>query len=192
MLVGSIHPEEVVVIRTLLLGILGSLILFSWGFIGHVALGIYDPAYQHFEDESAVAAVLEDNAHGAGLHYLPAEPLRDGSQAEAFVNFVPAGERSGFGAMVRRDLLVGVISVFLVLILLAGDRRGGYWRSVGRFSLAGFALGFVTHAYYWNWFDFPATYFAISVVDQVIAWTLVGLALTPLLGRRGSDVGEGS
>lgn len=93
MLVGSINPEDVVVIRTLLLGFLGSLILFSWGFVGHVALGIYDPAFHHFEEELAVVAVLEDNARGAGVHYLPAEPLRDGSQAEAFVNLVPAGER---------------------------------------------------------------------------------------------------
>ena len=167
--------------RTILLSLLGSVILFFWGFVGHVALGLYDPAFNHFEDEAAVAAVLEENTRGAGIHYLPAEPVRDGSQAEALINYVPAGQRSGFGAMVGRDLLIGAIAVFVVLVLIGRDRPGGYWTRVGRFALAGLALGFVVHAYLWNWFDFPTLYFAISVADSVVAWTLVGLLLSGLL-----------
>ncbi len=176
-------------IRNLLLSLLGSVILFFWGVVSHVALGVYEPAFNHFEDEGAVTQVLEENVRGAGIHYLPAEPLRDGSQAEAFVNFVPTGERSGFGAMVGRDLLIGAVAVFAVLLLLGTPRRGGYWPSVGRFALAGFVLGFFVHAYLWNWFDFPAMYFAISVGDSVVGWTLVGLALTPLL-RQGATIQE--
>ncbi len=170
-------------IRRVLLSLLGSVILFFWGFVGHVAIGLYDPAFNHFADEVAVSEVLEANARGGGIHYLPAEPARDGSQAEAFVNFVPAGERSGFGAMVVRDLLAGAAAVFLVLMLLGSGRAGGYWHSVGRFAVAGLALGFVVHAYFWNWFDFPALYFGLSVLDHVIAWTLVGLAISPWWAR---------
>ncbi len=168
-------------LRLVLLSLMGSVILFFWGFVGHVVLGVYDPVFNHFEDESAVATALADNARGAGIHYLPAEPARDGTQAEAFINFVPAGQRSGFGAMIGRDLVIGTVAVFAVLLLLGADRGGGYWRSVGRFALAGFALGFFVHAYFWNWFDFPTPYFAISVADSVAGWTLVGLALSPLL-----------
>ncbi len=171
-------------IRFLLLSLLGSVILFFWGFVGHVALGLYDPAFNHFDNEAAVASVLEENVRGSGIHYLPAEPLRDGSQAEVFVNYVPAGKRSGFGAMVGRDLLIGVTAVFVVLSLLRGERAGGYWPSVGSFAMFGFVLGFFVHAYLWNWFDFPTLYFVISVADSVVGWTLVGLALTPLLRPR--------
>lgn len=174
--------------RRILLSALGAVVLFLWGFVGHVALGLYDPAFQHFEDESVVAAVLETNARGAGIHYLPAEPARDGSQAEALINYVPAGERSGFGAMVGRDLLIGAVAVFVVLTLLGGGSRS-YWHSVGRFALAGFALGFVVHAYLWNWFDFPALYFGLSVLDHIIGWTLVGLAVSPLLRRPAAQSG---
>ncbi len=167
--------------RKLLLSLLGSVILFFWGFVGHVLIGLYDPAFHHFEDEAAVASVLEANARGAGIHYLPAEPARDGTQAEALINYVPAGQRSGFGAMVGRDLVIGAVAVFVVLVLIGNQRAGGYARSVGRFALAGFALGFVVHAYYWNWFDFPTLYFGLSVLDQVVGWTLVGLVISPLL-----------
>jgi hypothetical protein len=166
--------------RRVLLSLLGSVILFFWGFVGHVLIGLYDPVFHHFEDEAAVASVLEANARGAGIHYLPAEPARDGTQAEALINYVPAGQRSGFGAMVGRDLLIGAVAVFVVLTLLGGGSRS-YWHSVGRFALTGFALGFVVHAYLWNWFDFPTLYFGLSVLDHVIGWTLVGLVATPLL-----------
>lgn len=175
--------------RRLLLSLLGSVILFFWGFIGHVLIGLYDPVFHHFDNEAAVAEVLEENARGAGIHYLPAEPARDGTQAEALINYVPAGERSGFGAMVGRDLLIGTVAVFVVLTLLGGDRGGGFARSVGRFALAGFVLGFVVHAYLRNWFDFPALYFGLSVIDHVIGWTLVGLAITPLLASRRDEAG---
>ncbi len=173
--------------KRLLLSLLGSVILFFWGFVGHVLIGLYDPVFHHFDNEAAVAEVLEENARGAGIHYLPAVPARDGTQAEALINFVPAGERSGFGAMVGRDLLIGTVAVFVVLTLLGGNRGGGFARSVGRFSLAGFVLGFVVHAYLWNWFDFPALYFGLSVLDHVIGWTLVGLAVTQLLRSPRND-----
>lgn len=170
-------------VRQILLSLLGAVILFIWGFIGHVALGLHDPVFHHFEDETAVASVLEANARGAGIHYLPAEPMRDGSQAEALINYVPAGQRSGFGSMVGRDLLINALVVFIILNLLGRKRRGGYALTTARFTLAGLALGLFVHAYFWTWFDFPTGYFLISVADSVIGWTLVGLALAGLIRR---------
>jgi hypothetical protein len=169
-------------IKRILLSFLGALVLFVWGFLGHVVLGIYDPAFNAFDNELQVAEVLEANAHIAGIYYLPAEPRRDGTpQTEAFVNFVPAGQRSGFGAMIGRGIILDAIAVFLLMTLLAGGRNANYLPQVGRFALAGFLLGFVVHAYYFNWFDFPAIYFAISVGDTLVGWTLVGLAVAGLM-----------
>lgn len=167
--------------RRILLSLLGAVILFVWGFAGHVVIRMYDPVYTGFADEAAVAAVLEANAPARGLYYLPLRPDREGPPpAEAFVNYVPAGERSGFGAMVARGLLVNAVAVFLVLTLLAGLRWERYWPGVARFALAGLVVSFAAHAYYWNWFDFPALYLALSVTDSVVGWTLVGLALARL------------
>ncbi len=164
-------------IRRTLLSLLGAMILFVWGFIGHVAFGLYDPVFHHFDDEAAVATVLENQARGAGIHYLPAEPARDGSQAEAFINYVPAGERSGFVSMISRDLLIDFVVVFFILGLLSSSRRGGYVRDVARFSLLGLAFGLFIPGYFWIWFDFPSAWFLRAVADSLIAWTLVGLAL---------------
>jgi len=50
----------------------------------------------------------------------------------------------------------------------------------------------VVHAYLWNWFDFPALYFGLSVLDHVIGWTLVGLAVAALGEPRGEARGNAS
>jgi hypothetical protein len=168
-------------VKHVLLSLLGAVILFFWGFIGHVAIGLYDPHFNHFEQEAEVAAVLEAHARGAGIHYFPAEPARDGSQAEALINYVPAGERSGFGSMVGRDLLIGAVTTFIVLLLVGGGQAGGYWPRVGRFTLAGLAMALFIHGYYWIWFDFPLGYFLTALADTVMAWTLVGLGLAAFL-----------
>lgn len=171
-------------IRRALLSLLGALLLFVWGFIGHVALGLYNPVFQHFEDETAVAAMLDSQARGAGIHYLPAEPARDGSQAEAFINYVPAGERGSFGSMIARDVLIDFVVVFLVLGLIGGSRRGGYIHRVSRFTLVGLALGLSMPGYFWIWFDFPGAWFLRALADNLIAWTLVGLALSGFTNER--------
>ena len=174
--------------RRLLLSLLGAVILFAWGFAGHVVIKLYDPVYRGLANEAAVAAALEESASAGGLYYLPLQPGSSGPpQAEAFINYVPAGERSGFGAMVVRGLAINVAAVFLVLSLLNGLRRQGYGPWVGRFALAGLTLGFVAHAYYWNWFDFPVSYLALSTVDSVIGWTLTGLVLARLAAARRAE-----
>lgn len=164
------------------LGLLGAVILFIWGFVTHVVIGLYDPVFQGFADEAEVMAALERNAPAGGLYYLPLEPERGATpQTEAFVNFVPAGQRTAFGPMMALGLLAHAVSVFLVLTLLSGSWPAGYGSRVARFSLAGLALAFAVHSYYWVWFDFPGRYFALSLGDSVVGWTLVGLALAKLL-----------
>jgi hypothetical protein len=172
--------------RRIGLALLGGGILFVWGFVTHVVIGLYDPVFQGFADEAEVTAALERNAPAAGLYYLPAEPERGATpQTEAFVNLVPAGQRTAFGPMMGLGLLAHASTVFLVLTLLAGSWPAGYGGRVARFSLAGLALAFAVHSYYWVWFDFPGWYFALSLGDSVVGWTLVGLALAKLVsGRR--------
>lgn len=163
--------------------IIGGAILFGWGFVGHAILRIYDPAFRGFADESAVADVLSANAPASGLYYLPLAPAYIGPvSSEALVNYVKAGDRTGFGIMSLRGVLMQMISVFLALSLIAPGSNGAYWSAVARFATVGFLLSFAIHGYYWNWFDFPDAYFGLALVDGVAAWAMVGLAL----GRRGS------
>lgn len=168
--------------KRIAVSLLGGVILFVWGFVTHVAVGLYDPVFRGFADEVAVASALDRNAPVGGLYYLPLEPERgETPQAEAFVNFVPAGDRTAFGPMMLLGLLSQVFTVFLVLTLLRGWWPEDYGWRVLQFSLAGLTLAFAVHSYYWIWFDFPGTYFALSLGDSVVGWTFVGLGTAKLL-----------
>lgn len=162
--------------------VIGGAVLFGWGFLGHAILRIYDPAFSGFVDESAIAQILEANAPTSGLYYLPIQPDYSGpATTEAFVNYVEAGDRTGFAVMSLRGFLIQVISVFLVLSLLIPGANGTYWWVVARFASIGFLLSFAIHGYYWNWFDFPDAYLGLALVDGTVGWALVGL----LVGLRG-------
>lgn len=74
-------------------------------------------------------------------------------------------------------LITQIISAFLVLTLVSMTGGLTYWEKVGFFALVGLTIGFVSHAPYWNWFSFPASYVGVIILDILIGWTLVGLVV---------------
>jgi hypothetical protein len=168
-----------------LASLLAGLVLFVWGFVSHALLPWYDPAFSAFTDEAAVAAALERTVPSKGLYYLPFDEGDRGSgQLEAFVNVVPPGTSAGIGRQLAVGLLVSVVSAFLVLTLVRRTRPTTYREAVAAFSLAGLVIGFVSHAYYWNWFQFPDWYTAVTILDTLVGWTLAGAVLGRFLSGR--------
>jgi hypothetical protein len=163
--------------KNLVLSVIGGLVLFVWGFVSHAVLPWYGAAYHSFTDEAAISAAIEHAAPVEGLYYLPfAEADRASGQLEAFVNVVPAGTGTSIGAQMAGGLISGVMSTFLALIVVRATRPATYWSAVGMFALIGLTIGFVSHAYYWNWFQFPTTYIVVTIADVMVGWTLVGAA----------------
>ena len=81
------------------------------------------------------------------------------------------------GRMMGIALATQIISAFLVLSLLSMTKNLSYMGKIGFFALAGLTIGFVSHAPYWNWFGFPTSYIAVTILDIAIGWTLAGLAI---------------
>lgn len=109
---------------------------------------------------------------------------------DAFVNVLPRGTEWSIG----RQLLVGVttqiISAFLVISLLGRATSSTVWGKAGLFSCVGFLIGFVSHAYYWNWFGFPSTYVLVTILDTWIAWTLAGLTVAKFMRKEMIEHGQ--
>lgn len=170
--------------RNLILSLAGGLVLFVWGFVSHVLLPWYGPAYHAFTDEAAVVTALERYTPTKGLYYVPfTETERGSGQLEAFVNVVPEGAGAGGGAQLAGGLIVAILSAFLVVNLVGRARPEDFRGTVMMFSAIGLAIGFVSHAYYWNWFQFPTSYVIVTIVDTLVGWTLVGLVVSPFMRR---------
>lgn len=165
-----------------LLGLLGGLVLFGWGFVSHVVLSLHDPAFRAFAGEAEVAEALEAGGAGPGVYYLPYDEAEISTRnTRAFVALQPAGTGPGMGRLFALGVLIKVLSATLVIGLVRRVQVANHTGRVGAFALVGFLIGFATQAYYWNWFGFSAVYAATMVVDGTIGWALVGVAVTKLM-----------
>jgi hypothetical protein len=179
--------EEMTMIRVLAASVAGGAVLFFWGFLTHVVIDWYAPAWRGFSDEAAMIEAIEAHAPAGGLYYLPFRPDPNRLPGtEAMVVVRAAGERPAMAMQMATGFAINVVSVGLVLLLLAPGAGASFGRRIGHFALAGLVIGFVGHAYYWNWFGFPGVYFGLSVADAMIAWTLAGLVAVPLARQRRS------
>ena len=158
--------------------ILSAVVLFVWGFISWAILPWHNAVANKFADESAVSAVLKENASSAGVYYLPfaQEDLKPGALF-AFVNVVPDGVDMNMGEMMGLGLLGQAVSAALVLLLLCRTSNLDYQGRVRFVALAGVAIGFVSHFPYWNWFGFSTSYTLVIILDSLIAWLLAGLVM---------------
>lgn len=164
------------------------LVLFGWGFVSHALLGWQDRVWHAFADETAVARALADNAPRAGVYHLPYAddaPAPDGLRA--FVAVVPSGSAPAAGGQLAAGVIVQVLSALLALGLLSRTRGLTFRGRVGFFSGVGLTIGFVSHAYYWNWFGFPASYVGVVILDTVVGWTLAGVVVAKLAARAPRD-----
>ncbi len=174
-------------------GIVAGAVLFVWGFVSHVVLPWQDPVWHEFRDESLVSRVVEANAPERGVYHLPyaGEDLRP-DRLRAFVNVVPPGSAPSASRQLAAGLVINIVSVFLVLGLLYRGRRRSFPQAVGFFAAVGLTIGFVSHAYYWNWFGFPTPYVLVTILDLLIGWTLAGIVVGKLApGGRSARVGAG-
>ncbi|HAK59647.1 MAG TPA: hypothetical protein DCO77_04595 [Nitrospiraceae bacterium] len=171
--------------RTIALSLVAGVVLFVWGFISWALLPWHMMVANKFTSEAAVSQALKDNAPKTGVYYLPYSEKDHGpDQVGAFANVLPRGTDMNMGVQMATGLVIQVLSAFLVLVLFNKAKGPDYWGNVGFFALVGLAIGFVSHAPYWNWFGFPTAYVMVTITDIVIGWTLAGLVVSKLAEKK--------
>ena len=172
--------------RTVLLSLIAGVVLFMWGFVSHAVLPWHDAVYHKFADETAFSVAIRNNAPQRGIYYLPySDADRGPGKPEAFVNVLPQGPGRTLASKMVLGLTIQVVSALLVISLVRRSASSTYWHRVGLFSFVGIIIGFTSHAYYWNWFQFPSAYVVITILDISIAWTLAGLVVAKFMTREG-------
>jgi hypothetical protein len=61
--------------KAIIAGIVGGIIMFLWGFISHVALGLYDHSMKQIPNEEAVMSVMRANIKEPGFYFFPGMDL---------------------------------------------------------------------------------------------------------------------
>ena len=172
--------------RLIIAAILGGLVMFAWGFVSHVVLGIEDSSVKSVPNEAAVVSALRSNISDPGFYFIPGMDKGHSLSAEeqaAWMEKYAAGPDAMSPKQFGTEFASNVAVAFVVgLILLFASV--GFVRGVIISTLAGAAGWLAIMVSYWNWFRFPTQFVVGEFIDQVAGFFLMGLVVAFILKKR--------
>jgi hypothetical protein len=183
--------------RVFLAGLIGGIVVFAWGAVAHMALGIGDMGMKAPTNEAAVLSALKDGLPSEGVYFLPYLDPAKMQDAEATKAYSAHALTSPFAYVVyqpqgldpmdmSRNLPTQFISDTLSALVVAFVLALGNFSFSRRVLIAG-ALGLFAwltiSVPYWNWYRFPLDLTVANLIEQVVGWLLGGAAIAWWLGR---------
>src|SRR5688500_8516398 len=184
--------------RILIAGIIGGIVMFIWNSVAHMALPLGEMGFETAADQdTAIAAVQATATSGEGIYMLPGmspEQWRDEAARTAFVDkyksspyafvvHVPSGNPAT-STMVPNlikqfvtDTLAAIVAAWVLALGAFGF--GKRVAIAGAFALFGWLIISVP---YWNWYLFPASFTARTLITQLVCWLMVGQVMSWGLG----------
>ncbi|SEI95113.1 hypothetical protein [Frateuria terrea] len=184
--------------RILIAALIGGIVMFIWGAIAHMALGLGNPGIHPPAHEDAVLSSLHEGlGNEPGVYILPwlgPDAMHDQAAVKAYgakastapyawVVYLPQGEDM---TRMGRPLVMQWVSDTLAALVLAALMSLPGLGLGRRLALAGAAAIFAwlsTMVPYWNWYRFPASFTVAALAEQVIGWLLAGAAMAWWIGR---------
>ena len=185
--------------RILIAALIGGIVMFIWGAVAHMALGLGNPGIRPPAHDDVVLASLHAGlGDEAGVYILPwldPKAMHDEAAVKAYgakastspyawVVFLPHGEDL---TRIGRHLVSLWVSDSLaacVLAVLMGVPGLGFGRRLGLAGAAAVFAWLSTMVPYWNWYRFPTGFTAAALAEQLIGWLLAGAAMAWWMGRR--------
>jgi hypothetical protein len=189
--------------RIIIAGVLGSIAMFIWTAIAHMALPLGEAGIQNTMDDEALLAALKANVKDIdGLYTYPSMGLGpDATHAEqskametfpakleknpsGFFLYHPAGSRPmNMGKFLTVEFLTELCEALLAVWLLAQTRILTFGGRLGFVTTAGIMAAIATNVSYWNWWGFPGAYTTSYMFIQVVGFFLVGLVAAFMFRR---------
>ncbi|MBS0029256.1 hypothetical protein ACTJJ0_15000 [Chitinophaga sp. 22321] len=178
--------------RILIAAISGCVILFIWGAFSHLVLFI-GAGFTPLPNEDTVIRTLQNTLPKQGLYFFPGKDFRrtTAGQESTFekkfktgpvgmVIYRPVGGNplslGKLGTQFTSNFITSLIISFIVSLLAAS-----YWKRVFAVSLLAALACASVSTIYWNWYEFPTSFFLAQCIDQVVGCMLAGLAIAKIV-----------
>jgi hypothetical protein len=184
--------------RILVAAIFGGIVLFVWGFVAHMFLGLGNPGiYQPAHEDIVLSSLHEGLGQQSGVYILPSfDPNKWNDQAAraayaqktatspyAWVVYMPQGvDMTNMSRQLPREWASDTLSA-LMLALVMGLAAFGFAKRMAIALLAPLFAWLSVLVPYWNWYHFPGALTWAALVEQVIGWLLAGAVIAWWLGR---------
>ncbi|WP_426699688.1 hypothetical protein ACPPVV_09650 [Rhodanobacter sp. Col0626] len=184
--------------RVLVAGLIGGILMFVWGVVAHMALGLGEVGFRLPANENvALSGLQEGLGSQAGVYMLPSlDPKKMGNVAEvraysikavrspyAWVVYQPQGtDMMQMGPQIGRQWASDTLSA-LALAFVMGLAGLGFRRRLAVAAAAAIFAWLSTMLPYWNWYRFPLDFTYAALGEQLIGWLIAGAAMAWWLGR---------
>lgn len=174
--------------------LLGGLTMFIWGGFSHLVLFV-GTGFKPLPNEDKVIEVLKINIPEQGLYFFPGKDFRNSNKKQDAI-FDNKFRNGPVGLLVYRpiggnpfklsklitQLISNLLSVFIAA-LIASLLFTGYWKRVIIVSLLGLLTCSAVSSIYWNWYEFPTSFFIAQILDMFIGFFLAGLVVCKIIPK---------
>lgn len=183
--------------KILLSGIAGGFVLFIWGAVSHMALGLSESSMKSMQNEETVIAAMKENIKEPGLYLFPGGVPSNDMTAEQQAEFMRRWEQgpsgflvfhpNGIPGMSAKTLLIELasnIAAALIAAFLLSQTLGSLTSFGGRVlfvALIGVIPFLAISVSYWNWYGFPASFTFGELVEQGVGFALAGVAMAMIM-----------
>jgi hypothetical protein len=174
--------------KAILGALLAGVVVFIWGAVSHMLLGVGESSMKAFQDEAAVEQALLSNISGSGIYTVPGmKPDADAAAEAAAMEKMKTGpfvfvsvNREGMPSMagpMMKQVLIEILAGLLFTWLLTRTAGLSYLASAGFVAIAALAGTITTSLPFWNWYGFSAGFVFSDLLDAGIGWFLGGLVI---------------
>ncbi|RDI97444.1 hypothetical protein DVT68_17015 [Dyella solisilvae] len=184
--------------RVLVAALLGGIVMFLWGAVSHMALGLGDVGMRQPANEDTVLSVLHPGlGERPGVFLLPSiDPARmsDKAAREAYaakskvspfvlmVYLPEGGDLTDMSGQLPRQWASDTLSALALAFVMALAPFSFMTRLSIALAAAVFAWLSILVPY-WNWYHFPTSFILAALIEQLIGWLLAGIVMAWWLGR---------
>ena len=172
--------------------LLGAIFAFVWMNISWMGLPFHERTLNKLGNEAEVAAAIKSGADKSGVYILPMGEAGD-TNMEAkqkgpsmFAVIRPgANPDLSMGKMILRAFLTHLVCALIIGIMLgAAAPRLNYVGRVMFVVLGGLFAGLAAAYPNCIWWEFPASFVGLTIVDLVVGWGLAGLVMAGLINGK--------
>jgi hypothetical protein len=172
--------------------LLGAFTMFTWGGLSHLII-FTGTGFTQLPNEDKVVEVLKTNISEKGLYFFPGKDFRNSTKEQNAV-FESKYKNGPVGMLIYRPLggdvfsankliaefISNLVSAFIA-VLIASSLYARYWKRVLMIALLGVLACSSVSIIYWNWYEFPTSFFMAQILDMAISFLLTGLVICSII-----------
>ena len=180
--------------RMCLAACLGCVALFLWSGLSHSVL-LIGTGFTPLPQEEVTTKALSSAIKQQGLYFFPGRdfrhstPEQEASRLErdrtgptGIIIYRPVGGEPFSASKLLIQLLASFVTA-LIISYVASLMAVSYWERVVAITLLGLMACSTVGVIFWNWYEFPASFFVAQMLDLVVGCFLAGLVIARVAPR---------